>query len=313
MALIQDCIALNNLWKRKLGRNYMFKNPLYTAIVTPFDEAGGVNFTEMETLLRTQEKAGNGVVILGSTGEGMALREEERVELVQKTAALGLKVPVLVGAQGFQLEQTIAFLRLIDSLDIQGYLMPVPLYAKPGLEGQTEWFNALLNAVSKPCMIYNVPSRAGVKLHPEVLRRISSHPNAWAVKEASGSITDFQAYRKAAPSLAFYSGDDSLMPAFAREGAVGLVSVASNAWPIETNRFVRLCLEGKSDPCSELWEKASESLFTASNPVPIKALLHRQGRIQNGRVRPPLNEKDLLSASLLEHWDREIRAWHGAL
>jgi len=286
---------------------------LYTAIVTPFTEAGEVSYPELEALLHEQARACNGVVVLGSTGEGMALTEEEKLKLVKHVAGMQLTVPVLVGAPGFQLEQTLSFLRAVDSLNIQGYLMPVPLYAKPGLEGQAAWFTELLGAVSKPCMIYNVPSRAGVKLHPEALRRISAHPNAWSVKEASGSVSDFQAYRKAAPGLAFYSGDDSLLPEFVQEGAVGLVSVASNAWPEETARYVRLSLEGKGAACAELWRPASDALFTAPNPVPVKALLQRQGKIKTNKVRAPLCEKDLLSAALLEHWDKEVRAWHRSL
>lgn len=287
--------------------------PLYTAVVTPFLPEGGVNYAELEKILRSQERAGNGVVVLGSTGEGLALAENEKREVVSFSAGLGLSVPVLVGVGGFQLPETLEFLRFADSLPIDGYLMPVPLYSKPGAEGQAAWFLALLNAVSKPCMIYNVPSRTGAKLHPEALRRVSTHPNAWAVKEASGSVADFQGYRRAAPALNFFSGDDSLTPEFAKEGAVGLVSVAANAWPEETHRFVRLALAGKTESCIELWRAASESLFTASNPVPVKALMKRQGVISSASVRAPLSEKDLLSVALLEHWNNEIRAWHGAL
>ncbi|RZA05392.1 MAG: 4-hydroxy-tetrahydrodipicolinate synthase [Proteobacteria bacterium] len=286
---------------------------LYTAVVTPFTESGTVNYAELDALLQEQARAGNGIVVLGSTGEGMALSEEEKIALVKHAAGLNLPVPILVGVAGFQLDQTLHFLKAVDGLNVHGYLMPVPLYAKPGLEGQTAWFTALLNSVTKPCMFYNVPSRAGVKLHPEALRRLSQHPNAWAVKEASGSVGDFQAYRKAAPSLAFYSGDDALLPEFVQEGAVGLVSVASNAWPEETARYVRLSLEGKGASCASLWRPAVESLFTAANPVPVKALLQRQGKIALAKVRAPLDEKDLLSAALLEHWNKEVKSWHRSL
>lgn len=289
------------------------KTALYTAVVTPFTAEGAISYPELETLLREQERAGNGIVVLGSTGEGMALSEEEKLALVRHAAGLNLQVPLLVGAAGFQLEQTLSFLRAVDQLNVQGYLLPVPLYAKPGLEGQTSWFTALLGAVTKPCMLYNVPSRTGVKLHPEALRRVASLPNAWAIKEASGSLSDFQAYRKAAPSLAFYSGDDALLPEFAAEGAVGLVTVAGNSWPEETARYVRLCLEGKGRECLDVWRPATEALFTASNPVPIKALLQRQGKISQRKVRAPLDEKDLLSAALLEHWNNEVRTWHRSL
>jgi len=290
------------------------KTALYTAMITPYRFSGEIAFTEMEALLKDQERAGNGVVILGSTGEGLALSEEEKRQVVNFTANLQLQVPVLVGISGYQLPQTLDFLRYCEGINgLDGYLMPVPLYAKPGSEGQLEWFTSLLNAVKRPCMIYNVPSRAGVKLSTQTLNAISSHPNAWAVKEASGSLEDFSQYRAAAPSMRFYSGDDALLPEFAQAGAVGLVSVAGNAWPEATQRYVQLCLEGKSAVTQPLWRQASDSLFLASNPVPVKALLKKQGRIDLVRVRAPLSERDLKNTLLLEEMDQKIQNWHASL
>lgn len=290
------------------------KTALYTAIVTPFRFNGEIAFAEMEKLLLDQERAGNGIVVLGSTGEGLALTEEERKKIVSFTSDLRLQVPVLVGVSGFQLPQTLEFLRFCEGQEgIDGYLMPVPLYAKPGSQGQQEWFMSMLQAVKRPCMIYNVPSRAGVKLAPEALKAISAHPNAWAVKEASGSLTEFSAYRAAAPAMAFFSGDDALLPEFVKLGAVGLVSVASNAWPEATQRYVQLCLGGKAAATQPLWQEASDSLFVASNPVPVKALLKLQGRIDLVRVRAPLSERDLVSTSQLEDMDQKINQWHASL
>jgi len=290
------------------------KTALYTAIVTPFDAYDKINFSEFETLLRDQEQARNGVVILGSTGEGLALTETEKRELVQFTSKLDLRVPVLSGVGGFQLAQTLDFLNFCETQpNIDGYLMPVPLYAKPGVEGQTEWFTALLNAVKRPAMIYNIPSRSGVKLHLETLKRICQNPNTWAVKESSGSVQELQAFRGAAPNLAYYCGDDALLPAFAAAGAVGLVSVASNVWPAPTHRYVELSLAGKGENLLPIWQPACDSLFAASNPVPAKALLQKQGRISQARVRPPLSARDLANTSILEAMDKAIQSWHSSL
>ncbi|WP_173678493.1 dihydrodipicolinate synthase family protein, partial [Pseudomonas sp. MPR-AND1A] len=90
----------------------------------------------------------------GSTGEGLALRGQERQEIVRLTAAKNLRVPVLVGVPGAQMEDTLEFLRFCESQNIDGYLMPVPLYAKPGVEGQVQWFTTLLENVSRPAMLY---------------------------------------------------------------------------------------------------------------------------------------------------------------
>jgi 4-hydroxy-tetrahydrodipicolinate synthase len=287
---------------------------LYTAVVTPFTADYAIDYKNFKTLLLEQAQAGNGIVILGSTGEGLALSESEKQEVVTFTSALALYVPVLVGVSGFQLPQTLDFLSFCEKTNISGYLMPVPLYAKPGTEGQVEWFTALMNHVTRPTMIYNVPSRAGVKLQPEALRRLSNHRNAWSVKEASGSVAEFCALKKAAPNLAFYSGDDALMPAFVKEGAVGLVSVASNAWPTQTNRYTRLSLEKKSG-FETLWEKASNSLFTASNPVPVKRLMKLQARLELDIVRAPLSLNDLSAhdSAALQVNDQAIKQWFNSL
>ncbi|MCO5143418.1 MAG: 4-hydroxy-tetrahydrodipicolinate synthase [Oligoflexia bacterium] len=287
------------------------KNFLYTAIVTPFDLSGEVSYSELEALIRLQEKAGNGIVILGSTGEGLALEEEEKRKIIHFVSTLKLNTPVLVGVSGFQLNQTIDFLHFAEKENIDGYLMPVPLYAKPGPEGQTHWFTTLMDQVKKPVMIYNVPSRTGVKLHLECLSKIAKHQNAWAVKEASGSLEEFTAYRKVAENLDFYSGDDGLTPEFTRAGAVGLVSVASNVWPKAASTFVKQCLEQSlSNESSQIWKKAADSLFLASNPVPAKTLLSLKGVIQNSFVRPPLSENDLKQANVLKEQDSIIENWH---
>ncbi len=284
--------------------------PLYTAVVTPFFADGKVNYSELASLLREQEKAGNGVVILGSTGEGLALRDEEKREIVNFTAAAKLHVPVLVGVAGAQLDETIQFIRFCETQAIDGYLMPVPLYAKPGVEGQYHWFSSLLDTVSRPAMLYNVPSRTGVKMHGEVLRRLDGKANAWAVKEASGSVTEFSALKAQGPHFAFYSGDDALTPEFAKHGAVGLVSVASNVWPEATNRFVRLAIAGKTEGLLPLWSDACDTLFLASNPVPVKALLAAKKKISLALVRPPLSEKDLSNLAPLLKADEAITNWH---
>ena len=290
------------------------KTFLYTAVITPFNQESKIDFSELEGLLRDQERAENGIVILGSTGEGLALTEQEKLSVVKFTSNLNLSVPVLTGVSGFQLPQTLEFLAFAETQGgIDGYLMPVPLYAKPGLEGQSEWFTSLLNAVSKPTMIYNIPSRSGVKLHPDVLARLNLHKNAWAVKESSGSVAEFESYRKAGTNFSFYCGDDALMPEFAAAGAVGLVSVASNAWPEATHRYVDLCRAGKGEEIISVWKPACDSLFTASNPVPVKTVVKLQGRIKGASVRAPLSEVDLAKNNSLAQMDQAIKKWQSTL
>ena len=168
-----------------------------------------------------------------------------------------------------------------------------------------------MDASDQPCMIYNVPSRAGVRLHVEALRTISTHKNFWAVKESSGSVEDFIEYSAAAPHARMYCGDDGLMPYFATAGAAGLVSVASNVWPEATRRYAELSISGKQAGLIPLWHEAAESLFTASNPIPVKALLHAKGWIARPDTLPPLAWQDLGGKNLerLSAADRAIQEW----
>ncbi len=106
-----------------------------------------------------------------------------------------------------------------------------------------------------------------------------------------------------------FCGDDSLMPDFANAGSCGLISVASNVWPSETNLYVEQCLNKNFD-AKELWESASNSLFLASNPVPAKAILQAQGRITHNTMMPPLHAADLVDISPIQTACNNIQRWY---
>ncbi|MFA5584245.1 MAG: dihydrodipicolinate synthase family protein, partial [Bacteriovoracaceae bacterium] len=132
----------------------------------------------------------------------------------------------------------------------------------------------------------------------------------WAIKEASGSVEKMKEYLAAAGGKRVYCGDDALMPEFSAAGAVGLVSVASNAWPTETNLYVRKCLD-KTLEEKQMWADASNSLFIASNPVPVKRLMSERGDISTPRMVAPLSDKDLASAEVLLTHDKNVKLWYG--
>lgn len=290
----------------------MEKFPLWTAIVTPMNTDGSVDYNSFETLLTKQEEAGNGVLVLGSTGEGLNLNEEEKREIVEFTKELNLAVPMMVGIGGFNLTAQADFIHYCNEIHPDALLLVTPLYAKPGAEGQFEWFSELMGETEIPCMLYNVPSRTGVKMHPGVPLRLSEEfDHLFGVKEASGSVEEFKAFRKEAPEVKFYSGDDGMTPAFAKEGAVGLVSVAANVWPKATHRYVELCLAGKTDGMFPLWKNATDALFKAPNPVPAKVLLNKKGWIENANVRLPLSLGDSSEEveKNLENVDADIKQW----
>jgi 4-hydroxy-tetrahydrodipicolinate synthase len=276
------------------------KFPLFTALITPMLEDGSIDYPSLAKLLKEQESANNGVLILGSTGEALNLNLKERKEILDFTLKQKLKIPLMAGVGGINLEETIEWVDYLETLPLDCYLLVTPLYAKPGPKGQTHWFKSLLDRVTKPCVLYNVPSRTGVALSFQTVKDLSSHKNFYGIKEASGKVEDFKKYKSNAPNAKMYSGDDGMLPDFAPHGAFGLISVASNVWPKETNEITRKCIEG-TKVNSELWKEICDCLFLVSNPVPAKILLHKLSRIKSPILRPPLSH--------LEDFDRNKLMW----
>ena len=285
--------------------------PLWTALITPFTQEGQVDYPSLTKLLKRQEKAGNGLLILGSTGEALNLGENERKSIIEFVCAQKLTVPIMAGVGGINLPETLDWVAYLEKLAIHAYLMVTPLYAKPGAEGQYHWFKTLMDAVTRPVMLYNIPGRAGVALHHLAVQRLQDHPNFWAIKEASGSAEEFARYQHDAPQGVVMSGDDPLLPNYVPHGCQGLVSVASNLWPEETKLYMELALKGglKNAP---LWKECCQALFLASNPIPAKVLSHQLGLISTPNLRAPLTHLELNAGQIqtLQAAHEKILAWY---
>lgn len=286
--------------------------PLWTAIVTPMNADSTVDYASFEKILREQDAANNGVVILGSTGEALNLNKDECKKILEFGLSLNLSVPVMTGVGGYNQKETLEYVRYLNSLQgLDAYLVVTPLYAKPGEHGQTEWFKAIMDTSTRPCMLYNVPSRTGVKMNFNAVKNLSSHKNFWAIKEASGSVEDFKKYAEANPKARIYSGDDGMVPDFTPFGCKGLVSVASNAWPLETRAYVVKTLENKLTKAeADLWKKSCDTLFIAANPVPVKNLMHAQGKIKTNVLRAPLHHLDLADNTPVLEADKNVKNWY---
>lgn len=271
---------------------------------------GSIHFEDLERLAKRQDEAGVGILLAGSTGEGLALSGGEKKKVVEFVAGLNLAVPIMVGVGGFNHTTQAKWIIHCNSLDIDAFLLVTPLYAKPGIKGQTTWFRHLMDISEKPCMLYNIPSRTGVKMSPEVLTSLKNHKNLWAVKEASGSVSDFKIFRITLPDLPLFSGDDALMPDFAIEGGRGLVSVASNIWPKATKLYVEKCLKGETESLFPVWPDAVKELFSAANPIPAKCLLKEKGLISHTTLRLPLIEDDLANTEKLLKADQQVNHWY---
>lgn len=284
--------------------------PLWTALVTPLNDIGAIDFEGLTRLVNEQQQANNGVLLLGSTGEGLALTGAEHRTVVEHVANLQLNVPLMVAVGGADLAAQSAWISWCNEKDVDGYLLATPMYAKPGPVGQQQWFSQLLETATHPCMIYNVPSRSGINLDVNTLGDLSGHDNFWAIKEASGDLSLFEAYRQACQGVQVFSGDDALYPAQAQIGAAGLVSVCANAWPVPTNNYVNYHLNNRNESIADNWQQALDYLGQgAANPIPVKVLMHRLGQINTPYLRPPLTHLELNGDEHLLLADHLISQW----
>jgi 4-hydroxy-tetrahydrodipicolinate synthase len=286
--------------------------PLWTALITPMFENGAVDYASLGKLLKEQEEANNGILILGSTGEALNLDAHESRKILDFSIAQNLKVPLMCGVGGINLEQTRQWVQYLETLKLDAYLMVTPLYAKPGMKGQTVWFKTLMDTATKPVMLYNVPGRTGCPLNIDTVKALANHPRLWAIKEASGSCERFAEYVKAAPNARVYSGDDGMTPHYAPLGCKGLVSVASNVWPKATHVYTKQCLSGELKDIA-LWERSADSLFLASNPIPAKRIMAHQNRISTPVLKSPLDHRDLEQLAPVIEADKEINNWFNTL
>ncbi len=281
---------------------------VWTAIITPLDQSGNLDFTSFEKLVGEQEKAGNGILFLGSTGEAFNLSANEKQQILEWFKNNKPSVPTMCGVGGSDLEATLAWINTINEYPFDCYLMVTPPYAKPGDEGQRAWFTQLLNQSKRPCVLYNVPGRTACPLSRKALESLRNHPNFMGIKESSGSLDEFKKFKSVLPDHAVYCGDDLLMPEFSENGACGLISVASNVWPGATNAYAKQCLEKKFKD-HDLWREASNSLFTASNPVPVKYLMHKNGWIASAKVKLPLSDLDFKDSARILAANQKISSW----
>ncbi|MFT4929191.1 MAG: 4-hydroxy-tetrahydrodipicolinate synthase [Phenylobacterium sp.] len=293
----------------KMSQFNLNNTPLWTALVTPLTQQGKVDYACLAQLVMQQQAADNAIVLLGSTGEGLALTLEEQKSIVEFVISLQPTVPLMVAVGGFNLQQQKQWIEYCNTLPIHAYLLASPIYSKPGKSGQLLWFSELLRACEHPCMIYNVPSRSGINLDPDMLATLAEIDGFWAMKEASGSLERFRQYQQACPSVKLYGGDDGLFPEHAAQGAAGLVSVCANAWPKATRQFVDFHLSNRNAPLNSVWSQAADSMSTVANPIPVKVLMHHLEVINTPYLRSPLTHLELESKAQMIAANESVNSW----
>ncbi len=262
-----------------------------TALVTPFRN-GEVDYDAFAALVDSQVDAGiDFLVPLGTTGETPCLTDEEKINVLKLAKERSCGKPVVAGVGTNSLEHTIANIRLLEPHGVDVFLVVVPYYNKPPQEGMYQYFKAVAESTSKPVLLYNVPGRTGANLEAATTLRLAQIDNIIGIKEASsnrGQILEIIAGRPEG-FLVLSGNDDETFPLM-KEGADGVISVASNIAPVPVAELAHAMLEGKIEKAAGLHEKLSplfRNCFVESNPIPAKAALSAMGMMAN-ELRLPL-------------------------
>lgn len=267
---------------------------VYTALVTPMQEDGTVDWATLERLVEEQVEAGvQGLVVVGTTGESPTLDTREHLEVIDTVIQLARRrIQVVAGTGSNSTSEALYLTRSADAAGADAFLQVAPYYNKPSQEGLYRHFREIAECTGKPLMLYSIPGRCGIDIAVETVRRLAADcPNIRTIKEAGGDPERVSALLQAVPDLTILCGDDGLIEPFIERGAKGVVSVASNLAPEVIRSLTEACLENPAGahPQIEEWEALlTELVFLEGNPVTIKEALYQSGRIPYPAVRLPL-------------------------
>jgi len=287
----------------KLGR-------LITAMVTPFDEKGEVDYQQAKRLAQALFKSGSqGVVVSGTTGESPTLTREEKLRLFAEVkSAIGQGV--VAGTGSYSTRESIKLTREAEGVGVDAILLVVPCYNKPTQEGLFQHFKAIAESTSLPCILYNVPSRTVTSLSADTAIELSQIDNIVGIKEASGNLEQITKILQGTKrDFLVYSGNDGDTLPILALGGYGVISVASHLVGKQIGEMMEKFLSAKTEEAAQLHRKLLpliNALFVVSNPIPIKHALNYIG-FPVGKPRLPLTEPDEKSRAMIEATLRDYR------
>ena len=266
------------------------------AIVTPFKENTDIDLDKLEELLIWHiENNTDAIIICGTTGEGSTLTDNEKKELIKTTVEIvNKKIPIIAGVGTNNTKKSLELSKFSKEVGADGLLVITPYYNKTSKKGLFEHFKAINDQVDLPIMAYNVPSRTGMNISPEMLLELSKLKNVTSIKEASGNLSQAILYRKLCPNIDLYSGNDDQIVPFMSIGGKGTVTVLGNILPKIVHDMTHEYINGNVKKSLDLQLKYLNfinSLFIETNPIPIKTALNLIGK-NVGNFRLPLVEMD---------------------
>lgn len=255
----------------------------HTAIVTPFNKDGSVDYIRYRELIEFQIENGiDGIVPVGTTGESPTLNNEEHMKVIAETvAAVHGRALVIAGTGANSTAEAIELTKEAKELGVDATLQVTPYYNKPNQEGLFRHFSAVAD-LGLPVVLYNVPGRSAREIAIETVARLAKHPNVVAVKEAGGKVERVKQTLDVC-DLEVLSGDDALALPMMRDGAIGVISVASNVVPGVVASLIHTALEGEWDAAQILHDRyigLFNAMFIDTNPIPVKAALAMTGKIE---------------------------------
>lgn len=271
----------------------MYFGKILTAMVTPFDSQGEIDFPATKNLIEYLIANGtDGLVVSGTTGESPTLTEKEKVELfkfVVKT--VDGRVPVIAGTGSYNTKASIELTVEAENAGVDGIMLVTPYYNKPSQEGMYEHFKAIAAATNLPIILYNIPGRSVINLSVDTVIQLSKIPNIVAIKEASGNLDAMaEIIENTSEDFLLYSGDDGLTIPVLSIGGTGVISVASHVIGNEMQTMIKKFEMGHVKDAAKDHRRLlpiMKVLFATPNPTSVKAALNLNG-IQVGGVRLPM-------------------------
>jgi 4-hydroxy-tetrahydrodipicolinate synthase len=297
--------SLNFRGKNKLGR-------LLTAMVTPFDARGEVDYQQARRLaLALLDSGSAGVVVSGTTGESPALSREEKLRLFAETkSALGNRGTVVANTGSYNTKESQELTKEAEKAGVDACLLVVPYYNRPTQQGLWEHFKAIAQGTTLPCILYNVPSRTVTNLTADTVVKLSQIDNIVGIKEASGNLGQIaEIIQGTRGDFLVYSGNDSDTYPILALGGYGVISVASHLVGIQIKDMMEEFLEGKPQEAAKIHRDLLplvNALFIVPNPMPVKWALNYVG-FSVGKPRLPLIEPDEKSADLIQATLKDYR------
>lgn len=265
-----------------------------TALITPFDKEGNIQWEELEQLVEFQIENGiDAIIACGTTGEASTMTAEEHLKtiefIIQKAHG---RVPVIAGTGSNNTQHSVDLSLEAKRLGADGLLLVTPYYNKTSQKGLEEHYSYIADSVKMPCILYNVPARTGVNIQPATYQKLSKNPYIVAAKEANGDVSSVaRTLALCGEDLTVYSGDDSQTLPIIALGGMGVISVFSNALPRQMHDLAAAVLEGDLETARELnsdFVDLFDSFTLDVNPIPIKEALYRMGKISTDFCRMPL-------------------------